>query len=76
MNILDKISESLQNGSVDGLTSSPPVPIVTNEDSLKELTPKLFFVLRNDSFGTRPARPSQGCTIGTHPTRTLRLSAD
>jgi len=63
MNILDKISESLQNGSVDGLTSSPPVPIVTNEDSLKKLAPKLSYVLRNDSFGIRPSRPSRGCRM-------------
>jgi len=31
---------------------------LTNEDSLKELSPKFSFVLRNDNFGIRSSRPS------------------
>ncbi len=36
---------------------------LTNEDSLKELSSKLSFVLRNDSFDIRPSRPSRGCRM-------------
>ncbi|WP_220084770.1 hypothetical protein [Halanaerobium saccharolyticum] len=36
---------------------------LTNEDSLKELSPKLSFILCNDSFGIRPSRPSRGCRM-------------
>jgi hypothetical protein len=36
---------------------------LTNEDSLKELSPKFSFVLRNDNFGIRSSRPSRGCLL-------------